>query len=154
MNIDALMTPEPQACTSENTLREAAKKMWDHSYGCLPVVDDDGRVVGMLTDRDICLAAYIQEDTLDALHVGSAMTPDPHTLRGSQSVAEAMEAMRGYHVRRLPVVDEEGVLTGLLSLDDIAREAVAGGKGIDGDEVARTFAAVSLRAARISRDAS
>lgn len=154
MNIDTLMTLEPQACTSENTLREAAKKMWDHSYGCLPVVDDDGRVVGIVTDRDICLAAYIQEDPLEELRVGSAMTPDPHTLRGSQSVAEAMEAMRSYHVRRLPVVDEDGILTGLLSLDDIAREAVTGNTAIDGNEVTRTFAAVSLRAPRISRDAS
>jgi CBS domain-containing protein len=125
MNVEQLMTKVVWTCTAGDSLREAARIMWERDCGCVPVVESDGsgRVVGIVTDRDICMAAYLEGRPLDDLLVGDAMARVLRTCRPGDSLGEAEGLMRAAHVRRLPVVDDAGHLLGVLSLADIARAA-------------------------------
>jgi CBS domain-containing protein len=110
--------------------------MWEGDCGCVPVVEpDDGgvRVVGMVTDRDVCMAGYTQGRPLSAIRVDSAMARQVHACRPTDSIGEALNMLRKHQVRRLPVVDNGDHLVGMLSLADAAREAVRerGSKGRD-----------------------
>lgn len=125
MNVEQLMTKTVWTCTPADSLREAARIMWERDCGCVPVVAADGvgRVVGMITDRDVCMAAYLEGRPLDGLRVEDAMARVLRTCRPGDSLSEAEGLMRAAHVRRLPVVDDSGHLMGVLSLADIARAA-------------------------------
>ena len=123
MNVAELMTQNVRASQPADTLNSAAQTMWENDCGCVPVVDGDRRVVGMLTDRDICMAAYTQGGPLRALTVSSAMSKEVFTCKADETIAAAEQTMRAHHVRRLPVVDAQGHLAGIISLNDIAREA-------------------------------
>ena len=127
MNVEQLMTKEAKTVRRDETLSEAARIMWENDVGCAPVVDSDGsyRVIGIVTDRDICMAAYTQGKPLHDLPVSTAMSSAVLTCRGDDTIAHAAEIMRENHIRRLPVVDEAGQLLGVISLTDIAREAAA-----------------------------
>jgi CBS domain-containing protein len=123
--------------------------MWDHDCGCLPVVGSNGaeRVVGMITDRDVCMSGLFEGSPLSALKVGQAMAKQVQVCRPGDSLAEAERVMREARVRRLPVVDENDVLVGMVSLADIAqtaeREGAAARPEITPREVAATFAEIS-----------
>ena len=125
MRIEQLMTKSPKSCQPGHTLSEAAQMMWDHDCGCLPVTAGDGsqRVVGMITDRDICMAAQFHGRPLGEIRVGDAMAKDVWACNPGDAPCEAEAIMREARVRRLPVVDEADQLLGLLSLADLAREA-------------------------------
>jgi CBS domain-containing protein len=125
MRIEQLMTKSPKSCQPGHTLSEAAQLMWDHDCGCLPVTAEDGsgRVVGMITDRDICMAAHLQGRPLRDLRVGEVMAKDVRACNPGDAPREAEAIMWEAHVRRLPVVDEADQLLGILSLADLAREA-------------------------------
>jgi CBS domain-containing protein len=122
--------------------------MWDHDCGCLPVADGDGvtRVVGVITDRDICMCALFQSKPLQELRVSDAMAKQVQTCRPSDSLADAEKTMREARIRRLPVVDEEGALVGMISLADLAQEAAreraATSQEITETEVSDTLAAI------------
>jgi CBS domain-containing protein len=124
MNVFELMTRRVYSCHPDDTLASAAGVMWEHDVGCLPVVGGSGELVGVITDRDICMAAYRRGARLDDLDVASVMSKAPHACTPDQSLAEAEEVMRLDRIRRTPVVDEQGRLLGLLSLSDLAREAM------------------------------
>lgn len=121
--VDQLMSHPVITCHTNDNLNSVAALMWDHDCGVVPVVDDAGRLAGILTDRDICMAAYTQGRRLHEIAVGSVMTRDVHTCRPDDPIARAEESMQARQVRRLPVVDAERRPVGLLSLNDLAREA-------------------------------
>jgi CBS domain-containing protein len=123
MKIEALMTRDVATCGSEDRLSDAARIMWEHDCGSVPVVADDGRVVAMITDRDVCMAAWTKGCTLHEIPVKEAMSSGVVSCHQADSIESAEELMRLYGVRRLPVVDSDGHLVGLLSLADIAGEA-------------------------------
>ena len=125
MRIEQLMTKFPRTCGPQLSLGEAARLMLENSCGCLPVTAEDGsgRLVGMITDRDICMAAESQGKALQELLVGEAMEPVVWACNPEDSIDEAEEIMREVGVRRLPVVDGSERLLGVLSLTDLAREA-------------------------------
>jgi CBS domain-containing protein len=146
MKVDEVMTPEAVFCRSTDTLAHAAQLMWDHDCGCVPVVDDERRVVGMITDRDACMAALHSGRPLRDLPVSQAMAREPVTVRPRDRIEEAQDLMRRARVRRLPVTDGEGRLVGILSLHDLARAATRERRwlfGVKLREVAKTFAEVS-----------
>ena len=89
----------------------------------VPVVDEQFKPVGFLTDRDICMAAYTQGGPLHALRVQTAMARRIVSCSPEDDITDAARVMRENGVRRLPVVDTAGELVGLLSLDDIASES-------------------------------
>ncbi len=123
MRVGELMTVEVKACGPGDSLNRAAQIMWENDCGCVPVTDDGGRVVGMLTDRDVCMAAYTQGRLLAEIPVSSAMSKTVVACREDDTVATAGQRMREYRVRRLAVVDGDGRIVGILSLSDIARRA-------------------------------
>ena len=125
MTVEQLMTRNVETCHPADSLSVAARIMWERDCGCVPVVDEPNgaaRVVGMITDRDVCMAAYTQGRSLAAIDVGSAMARIVHSCRPKDSVKEAMKIMEANRLRRLPVVDQDDRLVGLLSLADAARE--------------------------------
>jgi CBS domain-containing protein len=123
MNVEQVMTRDVKSCSPHDTLNTAARIMWENDCGCVPVVDENARVVGVLTDRDICMATYTQGRTLTDIQVRSVMATAVHTCKRDDTIAFAEGLMQGYKIRRLPVTDADGRLVGILSLNDIVREA-------------------------------
>ena len=147
MKVEQLMIRSVRACRSDDTLNTAAQIMWENDCGCVPVVDPGSHVVGMVTDRDLCMAAYIQGRRLTEMRVSSAMSHEVLVCRAEDSIATAEELMRTHQIRRLPVVDENGCLAGILSLNDIVCESErqrqqTGKRQITANEIAATLAAV------------
>lgn len=127
MRIDERMRKNIKTCRQDDSLASAARLLWEHDCGCVPVIDERGHVEGMLTDRDICMAAYTSGRTLNDLQVGSAMARDIATVQSTETVREAELMMRSRGVRRLPVVDGQNRLLGLVTLNDICRWVTDGG---------------------------
>lgn len=147
MKVEQLMTRTVRTCGPWDPLNEAARIMWEQDCGCVPVVDEQGHVIGIVTDRDVSMAAYTRGLPLWALQVDGAMARQVHTCRPGDSLAAAERTMRARQLHRLPVVDESGVLVGLLSLRDLAIEAVRehGRRRaeVSAEEVAETLGAIS-----------
>jgi CBS domain-containing protein len=122
--------------------------MWDHDCGCLPVAGGDGitRVVGVITDRDICMCALFKNKPLQELRVSDAMAKQVQTCSPNDSLADAEKTMREARIRRLPVIGDEGALVGMISLADLAQEAAreraATSQEITETEVGDTLAAI------------
>src|SRR5260221_9521661 len=122
MNVEDLMTQNVALVRPEQTLGMAAQLMWDCDCGALPVVErDSAKVVGMITDRDICMAAWSRGQAPNVIFVGEVMSREVATCHPDDTIAHAESSMRGSQVRRLPVVDGAQRLIGILSLADIAR---------------------------------
>ena len=124
MKIERIMTHKVSACNQNDSLNTAAQIMWENDCGCVPVISADGSgvVVGMLTDRDICMAAYTQGVTLSGTSVASAMAREVQTCEPGETIAAVLKKMKANRVRRLPVIDEDERLIGIISLNDVARE--------------------------------
>ena len=148
MNVGQIMNRTVETCRPADNLAIAAAKMWDHDIGCLPVIGEDERVVGMITDRDICMAGYLQGGQLIQIPVSAAMSKELYSCRADDALIEAEETMRSRQVRRLPVIDASGKVAGIISLNDLAREAErqVGRKGreLTAQEVSATLAAVCV----------
>lgn len=121
MLVKDLMTTPARTCRLTAPLAEAAKTMLDESCGCLPIVDARAQVVGILTDRDICLAVATRHERPSDIPVREVMTIRVITCSPDESVDEVLLRMKENRVRRLPVVDLEGRLEGVLSTDDLVR---------------------------------
>jgi CBS domain-containing protein len=122
MKAKDLMTTEVKCCASYNMLNTAAQMMWEHDIGCVPVVDKDGRAIGMLTDRDICMSAYIQGVLLSGALGTSAISKEVFSCTPEDDIAAAEKLMKEKQIHRLLVLDAKGHPVGLISLNDIARE--------------------------------
>ncbi len=125
MRVEQLMTRNVETCRPEDSLHRAAELMWRLDCGALPVIADDGarRVVGMLTDRDVCMAAFFEGRPLWDLHVAGAMSKQLCSCRATDAIGVALKVMETNQVRRLPVLDASDRLVGMLSLADVSREA-------------------------------
>ena len=119
MIVEQCMSKSPRACTPADSLASAARLLWDHDLGALPVVDSAGAVVGMITDRDLCMAAYTSGLPLHACLVGRHMSRTIFSIGAKADTAKAAELMKSRQVRRLPVV-ENGRLVGMVTLSDLA----------------------------------
>jgi CBS domain-containing protein len=148
MRIEQLMSKNIQYCGPNDTLDVAARLMWDNDCGCVPVCTGDGspRVVGMITDRDICMSALFNAKPLADLRVSDAMSREVHVCRPTDSPVAVERLMRERQIRRVPVTDDAGVLVGLVSLADLARCAVRqtalSSADISGAELSTTLAAI------------
>lgn len=141
MKISEIMTRNVKTCRQTDTLDVAAKLMWDFDVGVVPVVDDFGQVVGMVTDRDACMAAYTQCQPLHCLPVSVAMTTHVVTCRPEDTDSSVAKVMAKHKIHRIPVVDDAQRPVGLVSLNDLAL-ATAKGRGVAASEVAGTLAAI------------
>jgi CBS domain-containing protein len=125
MNVSEIMTRQVAICREHDSLDDVVRRMSEADCGCVPVVGANGmrEVVGIVTDRDVCMAAYRIGKPIAELRVRDAMTSPVRTCSADASASEAEYVMREARVRRLPVVDENGALVGIVSLADLAREA-------------------------------
>lgn len=144
IRVDQLMTSPVLTCHAGDTLATAAALMWDHDCGAVPVVDDDGRLIGLVTDRDACMGAYTQGKRLGEIPVDTAMARRVFACHPEDPLTVAEELMQTHQVRRIPVIDADGRPIGLLSLNDLARDASRPGVGQRGMLLtfARTLAAI------------
>lgn len=147
MKISDLMIRDVETCTPTDSVHVAAGKMLVRDIGCLPVVNPEGKVAGMITDRDICMAAYLQGKPLADIPVWSVMSNEVYFTNVDATVQTTERIMRVHQVRRLPVLNRVGKLCGLISLNDLTRESeeeltrhVA---EVTSEEVMTTIAAVS-----------
>lgn len=147
MKVQDIMTSDVQCCGPDTNLTAAAKMMWDSDCGALPVLNVQGRVMGMITDRDICMAAATKNKPASDITVWETVSGKAYTCQMSDDVHTALDIMKRERVRRLPVVDEEGMLQGIVALNDfvlLAGEAKAGKvPAISYDDVLRTMKAIS-----------
>jgi CBS domain-containing protein len=123
MRVRELMTKDVATCGAADPCSAAVRLMWDCDCGAIPIVEPGGRLVGMITDRDICMAAWMQDCSPRAIPIGFVMSRDLSVCGPDDDLASAERLMRSKQIRRLPVVDAERRLIGLLSLADIVREA-------------------------------
>lgn len=123
MNVEELMTPNLEVCAPDTTLADAAMRMWHNDCGTLPVTDGSGRVLGMITDRDICMGLATRQQSPDSVRVSDVMSGSVCACAPGDEVHTAMDKMAEAKVRRLPVVNEQGELCGVLSLNDIILRA-------------------------------
>jgi CBS domain-containing protein len=123
MKIWELMERKVASCAPTDSLILPARIMWERDCGCVPVVDRNNLVVGMITDRDVCMAAYTQGRSLDVIRVQDAMATPVVSCAPADDLATAEDLMRDNRVRRLPVCEADGTLAGVISLSDIAMES-------------------------------
>jgi CBS domain-containing protein len=119
MQIAEFMTRSPITVNADQSVTNAAKLMRDHDLGSLPVVDS-GRLVGFLTDRDIIVRCVANGEDCGRHEVRSVMSPELYCCRDSQTAEEAMSMMAMQQVRRLPVVDAEDRLVGIVNIAQLA----------------------------------
>ena len=124
LEVSDLMTRNVVSVRASEPLSTAAKMMWDGDCGAIPVIEDQGeRVLGMLTDRDICMATWSRNLAPSAIVASEAMSQSLVYCSPTDSIDAAEGTMRSGQVRRLPVLDSERRLAGILSITDIARVA-------------------------------
>ena len=119
MKIQDMMTRNVESCGPGADLAAAAMIMWRQDCGVVPVVDAQKRVIGVLTDRDICMAVATRHRRPEELRVSDLIGRRLFTARPEDDVHVALETMRNERVRRLPVVDAEQRLVGMASINDV-----------------------------------
>ena len=121
MRVQDMMIRSVAFCVPEDSLGRAAQLMWERDCGTIPVVGRGGEVVGIVTDRDVCMAAHFTGRRLLDIPVSEVMSRVVHVCGPADSIESAEAIMRNNQVRRLPVVDEFRRLVAILSMADIAR---------------------------------
>jgi CBS domain-containing protein len=116
-----IMSRPVACCSTVDTLQRAAQIMWERDCGCVPVVDADGRAVGVVTDRDLCMASYTQGRGLSTIAISGVLSGRAHVCTPLDPIDTAIGLMRSRRVRRLLVVDPQQRLIGIIALADIAR---------------------------------
>ena len=117
--VSEVMTRSVVTVSPGASVREAARLMAERNVGALPVVDEGGRLVGILSERDIVRRVVAAGRDPDSTRVSEVMTPDPVTVGPDYTLADALRVMAQLGVRHLPVVDEGGRLVGIISVKDI-----------------------------------
>ena len=121
MKVHELMIDDVMTCQPHDTLDVPARMMRDGDFGVVPVITNDERVVGIITDRDICMSALRNNAPLTDIKTREAMTDEIYFCSPEDRVEDAAATMSNHQVRRLPVLDDELRLHGILSINDVAR---------------------------------
>jgi CBS domain-containing protein len=140
MNVEQCMTKSPRVCFEGDSLESAARIMWDNDCGSVPIVDGSSRLVGIITDRDLCMASYTQGAPLHAIRLSSAMAKKVFSCGPKDTVESVARTMSTHRIRRVPVVDAQRRVIGIVSLGDLARGAT---KSTARSSVGATLASIS-----------
>lgn len=147
MRVRDVMKREPNVAFPGQSLKKVGMIMAQVDCGVLPVLGEEDHVIGIVTDRDLCLALALMNQKPSKVWVEDVMTAEVHTCSPEDSIGDALEVMRTHRVRRLPAVDADGHLRGLLSFDDVVLEARSADNeefaGPFYDDIARTLKAVN-----------
>jgi len=145
MKVKDVMTAEAKTIWLTESLADAARIMWENDCGVLPIVKDQ-KVVGMITDRDICMATAMRKSNASGISVEEVMTGRVYAVKPEDEIAQALELMQEHQIRRLPVIGPEGELEGILSMNDVVLHAKAGDDAaedaIDYTDVMKTYQAI------------
>ena len=119
--------------------------MWENDCGALPIVKEQ-KVVGMITDRDICMATAMRKSNASGISVEEVMTGQVYAVEPEDNIEQALQVMQQHQIRRLPVINPEGELAGILSMNDIVLHAKAPDNAaedaIDYSDVVKTYQAI------------
>lgn len=149
MKVKELMTPNAEAIWLTESLSDAAKLMWENDCGVLPVIKDGRKVIGMITDRDICMAVAMRDTNPSCISVEEVMTGQVYSVNPEDDIDRALQAMRDHKIRRLPVVNPQGELEGILSMNDIMLKANgAAADPLKYKDVVKTYQAICQHPAR------
>jgi CBS domain-containing protein len=123
MLVEEIMTHNVATCTPQATLKEVAQQMIDYDCGEIPVVESNGskKVVGVITDRDITVRAVAKGIGPEEGSVQDCMTANVYTVTPNTSVEDVLDVMEDKQVRRVPVVDANGNLCGIVAQADVAK---------------------------------
>ena len=147
MLVKSIMTSEVKVCTPETSLAAAARVMSSRDCGIVPVVDSQHKLLGIITDRDICLAVATKFQSPEELPVLDIMTNKVYTCSPDDDARAAMNLMKNHAVRRVPVVTADGRLTGLISVDDLVLRADRHkGAAVSAEDVLDAFRSICARA--------
>ena len=130
MKVRDIMATTPAYCNADTNLAAATEIFWKHNCGMLPIVDAEKKVTGVVTDRDICIRLGTQNQRPGEVAVKEVASGKVHSCKPEDDIHTALEIMSKAKVRRLPVVNNEKVLLGVLSMDDVVQKAdsIATGK--------------------------
>lgn len=149
MKVRDVMTCNVFTCRPETDLAAVAKIMWDGDCGAVPVVDGGGKAIGMITDRDICMAVATQNLSASEIPVSKVFSGKLYACESGDSVKDALKVMGREKVHRLPVINKFGMLEGILSMSDIVLhvEKATGKKVSDPscEDILRALKAVCAR---------
>ena len=152
MKVSDLMTKPAASCRPETNLAAAGALMWENDCGVLPVLNDRQQVIGVITDRDICIALATRNGRASEITVADVCTHEPALCSSKDDVQAALRTMQARKIRRLPVVDAAGGLEGIVSMNDIVLHAenAAAGKQPDlpWSGALQTFQAICTHTAR------
>jgi len=141
MIVAELMTENPVCVELTQPLSEAARLMWECDCGALPVIDEQQEVRGMLTDRDVCMATWLQRSAPQELMVAGVMSERLYYCLPTATLSAAEGLMRTKQVRRIPILSVDRHLIGILSLADIVKATgVSRDAGLLASEVTLTLA--------------
>lgn len=129
MKVQDIMMRTPACCTPETNLGAAVEMLWTRNCGMLPVVDARQKVIGVVTDRDLCVALGTRNRLPGEITVGEVVSGEAYTCRAQDDVHAALQTMAKKRVRRLPVVNQDGVLEGILSMDNVVLHTESGAWG-------------------------
>ena len=141
MKIKDIMTREPAICSTSTNLAVAAKLMLDADCGILPVVDDESKLIGVVTDRDMYIALATRDKRASQITVGEVARTNVFTCVPDDDVETALQTMRQHRVRRLPVAGFGGAVVGIVSMNDIVLAAGAR-KPVRNEAVVETLQAI------------
>jgi len=117
------MTENPKCCAPDTSLEEVAKMMVEIDCGCIPVVDENSKPIGMITDRDITVRTVAKGKNPLDLTAGKVMTSDVYTVTPETTIEECCRIMEQKQVRRIVVVDPRGACCGMVAQADVANYA-------------------------------
>jgi CBS domain-containing protein len=123
MRVEQLMVKRVSFCRMNQNLGEVAEILWTTRRGSLPVLDENGNVASIITDRDLCIALGTRNVRAGDVRVAEVVLPRVFTCRAADDAVNALETMVAQNVRRLPVVDAFDKLEGIVSIDDYIRRA-------------------------------
>ena len=142
MRVKQIMTSEIATCRPDTNLADVAKLMWDRDCGFVPVVDAAGKVAGVITDRDICIASATRRLLPEQITAAQAMRRPPiHTAQPEDAIEKTLGTMKQFQVRRLPVIAADGTLKGIISMNDIVL-ASQGKEGPAPADIVATLSAI------------
>ena len=124
MKVQDVMKETVKCCGPDTDLARAIALMWETDCGVLPVIVDGGKAIGMITDRDIAIALGTRNKPASDISVIDVMSAAAHTASPDDDIQDALKTMQKEQVRRLPVVNSDGALSGILCLNDIALQVV------------------------------
>lgn len=145
MKVMDLMTTNVVSVQQSEPLSVAARLMWECDCGAIPVLESpEGQVLGIITDRDICMATWMKDRPPSMILVSEATSKELYACRAEDTIGSAEELMRSRQIRRVPVVDRNRRLVGILSLADIAKAYGSGSadsisRGLSPAEIAATL---------------